>query len=381
MPLDARGFADFLSGRESWGESPVQAFHDEMCALLRCGRMTLVGSGSDAALAAAQSFAERIERPVDRKKIALVPALVAPSTIVALRLAGFEVRLVDVDPETFGADPDAVARAIDERPEGDVALLCVSHVLGFPARIDMVAEIAAERKIPWILQDARETLALRLGGYPIHAWAAATIYAFDATSHLRAGSGGAILAEDRPLQRILESVAHEGRSCTHAFDETSCDAPPEPDHRAWRTRRGLDLAMSDLSAAYGLYSLESLPSDERRRASHYGALYEKLTGHKKISVFRDPFSGATPRAFPIRVRSGNARPLVGRLIDRGVEIVTLLDFAPAALPAFAALGSDDLVACKSTLAATFALPIDASRADEDVEAIAKTVADEAGRIG
>jgi dTDP-4-amino-4,6-dideoxygalactose transaminase len=375
-PGAVAAFAEFLRGRADASFS--HSFHDELVALLRCGRLTLTGSGSDAMLAAAQALAERAGGS-DRKKIALAPGLSAPTAIVALQLAGFDVRLVDVDPETFGADPDAVARAIDERPEGDVAVICVGHLLGFPARVDTVAEIAADRKIPWILQDARETLALRLGGYPIHAWCAITVYGFDEPSHLSAGSGGAIAAEDRPLQRILESVAHEGRACTHAFDEDLCEAPPKPDHLAWRTRRALDLSMSDLCAAFGLFSLESLPSEERRRASTYGLLYERLTDHPKVSVFRDPFSGATPRAFPVRVRSGVARPLVDRLLARGVEVGSLLEVAPFELPAFASIARDDLSACKSTLAATFTLPVDPRRRDEEVEAMAKIVAEEASR--
>ena len=374
--VDARGFPELLRARRDEPNGAIPAFRDDLCALLRCARLTLVGSGAAAALIAAMAFAERCDLQDPRApRKALVSALCAPSAIVALRLAGFDVHLVDVDPETFGLDPDALARALDP----GVALVFVSHVFGFPARVDVVAEIAAERRIPWILQDARETLGLRLGGYALHAWAAATLYSFDPHHHLSADGGGAILTEDRTLHRLFESVAHDGRACTHHFDEDGCEAPPEPEHRDWRERLGLDLPIGEVNAAYGLCSLESFPSDERRRAEHYGLLFEALTGHPRVSVFRDPFSGATPRAFPVRVRQGSARPLIERLLARGVEVRTLMGRAPFALPPFAGLPHDDLSAARASIEATFLLGVDPALPTEDVEAVGNLVAEEAAR--
>lgn len=374
--VDGRGFPEFLRARCDAPDGSIPAFRDDVRALLRCARLTLVASGAAAAFTAAIALAERcgLADPGAPRK-ALVSGLCAPSSVVALRLAGFDVHLVDVDPETFGLDPDALARAIDP----GVALVFVSHVLGFPARVDVAAEIAAQRRIPWILQDARETLGLRLGGYALHAWAAATLYSFDPFHHLSSDGGGAIVTEDRTLHRLFESVADDGRACTHSFDEDGCEAPPEPEHGEWRERPGLALPLRDVNAAYGLFSLESFPSDERRRAEHYGLLFEALTGHPRVSVFRDPFSGATPRAFPVRVRQGSARPLVERLLARGVEVRTLLGQAPFALPAFAAVPHDGLPAARASLDATFLLGVDPALPTEDVEAVGKLVAEEAAR--
>lgn len=372
-------FGDFLKEHLGAPRANLHELTSELSALLRCPNLTLVNSGSSANLVAALAIGERCgmtfggarERPKRRRVLA--SGFTFPTTISALRLAGFEVTLVDTEPMGFNASPDAVKRAIDD----DVAALCITHFLGFPARIDVIADLAAAKGINWILQDACETLNLRVAGYPIHAWSTFTTYGFYHPHHLSTYGGGGVVTHDRELSRVVESLTHWGRACTHHYDEEMCEAPPEPDHQFWYVRDGINVEMSELNACFGLYALESHPSDEKRRATHYGILYEALASHPKLLVTADPFSGSTPFVFPIRVRAGDARPLTERLLARGVETRTLMGGAMSEQPAFKGIAHDGLAACKATAAATVFVGVHQTLKTEDVEAMAKIVADEA----
>ncbi len=384
-PPKNTGFPEFLAERMGAPGVNLRAFREDVQAILRSAHLTLVDSGASASLVAALTLAERCGIPFHRggerpaKHRALASGFAHPSMISALFLAGFDVTLVDTEKDGFNVSPDAVASAITD----DVALVCVTHFLGFPARIDLVADAAAGKRVTWILQDASDTLGLRVAGYPIHAWASLTTYSFDHERHLSTYGGGAIATDDKGLAIAVDSIATGGNACIHDapfYEEDMCEAPPDPDHRASFTRMALSVPMSDLDASYGSWSLESQPSDQRRRAVHYGVFYETLSQHPKLAVYADPFSGSTPFVFPIRVRSGDARPLAERLLARGVEVHTTRGGAIADQPAFARATHDGLPSCRAMTNACLVLSIHPSLKTEDVEQVAEIVAEEGMKV-
>ncbi len=392
-PLKSQGFPAFLGERLGAPGVHLRSFGDDLSSLLRTNRLCLVDSGASANLVAALVLASHCGLPfgaargeLPKKRRALASGFSHPSTLSALHLAGFDVSLVDTEEGGFGISPEAVKRALEGERGEDVAVVCVTHFLGFPARIDLVADIAAAKHVAWTLQDACDTLGLHIAGYPIHAWATFTTYALDPESHLAAYGGGAIATDDGGLFEECETVSHLGRPLVPApavFGDEE-DLEPEkhlvPAREPLAAREGLGVEMSDLDACYGLFALESAPSSARRRAVHYGVFYETLSQHPKLIVTADPFNGSSPYVFPVRVRSGDARAFHERLTARGIEVRSAIAGSIVDHPAFAGIAHDGLVNCKKTLAATVVLSIHPSLPTEDVEAVAELVAEVADKL-
>jgi len=349
--VDARGFGAFLEQELGEPRKNLQAFARELGALFEAPHVALVNSGSSANLAAACALAERTD-----KKTAVVSAFTFPTTVSALRYAGFSVRFVDIAPGTFHLDPALV---------DDVGVVAVTHFLGFPSPIP---------RGPLVLQDACETMAMRIDGEPIARLADATTFSFYHPHHLSSFGGGAVLVRDPTLARVVESVTHWGRACTHHV-ELPCDAPEGPDHFFHYVRDGLNLELSELNACFGRWSLRRHGEDEAKRALHYAILREALGS--RLITYDAPEVSVTPFVFPITVRSADARPLIDRLFARGVEARSLMGGVIADQPAFRELPRGDLSHARDLARRSFFVGVHQTLGTEDVREVARIVAEEA----
>lgn len=354
-PVTAEGFGAFLESSLTAPRANIHAFAASLETMFEAPFVSLVNSGSSANLAAACALRERV-----RGKRALCSAFTFPTTVSALRVAGFEVSFVDA--LEFQIDPAAVARAMTD----DVGVVAVTHFLGWPAPVRSI-------RAPAILQDACETMAMRIDGAPIAHFADATTLSFYHPHHLSSYGGGAVLTHDPELARLVESVSHWGRACTHHRDRLPCHAPDGPDHFFHYVRDGFNLEMSELNACFGRYSLERFAEDERRRARHFTLLREAIG--PAVITYEPPEVGVTPAVFPITVREGDARPMIDRLLARGVEARSCMGGVIADHPAFKELPHDGLARARDLARRSFFVGI--HQALTDVGGMAQIVAEEA----
>ncbi len=347
----ADGFGAFLEASLGAPRANLHAFAAELSAMFEAPFVTPVSSGSSANLAGAFALAEKVG--VGR---AAVSAFTFPTTVSALSMAGFSPVFVDTAPGSFQLDPAAIP--------ADVKVVAVTHFLGYPAPI--VRGFA-------VLQDACETMAMRLDGVPIAHLADVTTFSFYHPHHMSSYGGGAVVTRDAELARVIESVSHWGRACTHHLpdERLPCAAPEGPEHFFHYVRPGFNLEMSELNACFGRWSLLRYAMDEERRARHFAQLIESV-GPSVIAYPRPP--GVTPAVFPITVRDGDARPLIDRLLARGVEARTCMGGVIADHPAFAGLPHDGLRHARDLARRSFFVGI--HQALEDVEGMARIVAEE-----
>lgn len=356
--VDARGFGAFFEAELGAPRRNLQLFADDLAQRFAVPHVTLVNSGSSANLVAAHSLKGSNRR-------AVVSAFTFPTTVSALRNAGFEVSFVDARPNDCQIDPRAIPR--------DVGLVALTHFLGWPAPIAEVRALG----IP-ILQDACETFDMRIDGVPIAALAEATTLSFYHPHHLSSFGGGAVLTHDAGIARAVESIAHWGRACTHHLPESRglpCPAPDGPDHNFWYLRDGFNVEMSELNACFGRWSLARHDVDEARRARHFAILREALA--PVLQVREAPDVGVTPFVFPITVHGDDARPLIDRLLARGVEARSWMGGVIADQPAFRDLPNDGLRNARAIARRSFFVGIHHTLAEDDVREVARIVAEEA----
>jgi len=359
--VDAHGFGAFLEQNLAEPRANLRAFARDLSGVFHASHVTLTNSGSSANLAAALALTERAHG----RRRALASGFTFPTTLSSLSLAGFEPFLVDTERDGFDLDPSALERAMND----DVALVCVTHFLGYPAQLEAIAAIA-RRHGALVLVDACESMMP-------HAHADATTYSFYHPHHLSSYGGGAVVTHDRELARVLESVTHWGRACSHHVDDADCAAPEGIDHNFWYVRRGQNLEMSELNAAFGRFSLQTIAEDEAARRARFEILYRALSEVRSLRVH--PAPGRSPFVFPITVRDGDARPLADRLLARGVEVRSLMGGAMSRQPAFRDLQTDGLEHCESIARASVFVGIHQTLPLDDVHAVARIVVEEASR--
>jgi perosamine synthetase len=190
----------------------------------------------------------------------------------------------DVDPVTLNLDPEGARAAITRNTAG----LLPVHILGYPAAIGGLEEIARQRGLG-VLEDACEAAgALDADGVKVGARGNLATFAFYANKQLTTGEGGMVIPSSPEIAARLRSERNQGRA----------------EDMGWvsHERLGFNYRLTELQAAIGGVQLERGDRLLAERA-RVAALYKERLGA----------IGATP------ARAGDREGLVLPCADRGSE--------------------------------------------------------------
>lgn len=186
----------------------------------------------------------------------IMPSFTFVATAHAMRWIGVEPVFCEIDPETHTLDPDAVARAVNERTG---AILGV-HLWGRSHHHERLAAFG----LP-LIYDAAHAVGCDA------AIGDAAVLSFHATKVVNAAEGGAILTHDAELAERLRRIRNFG------FVDIDTVA-----------MAGTNAKMSELSAAMGITSLESFDAFvavNRRNHERYAA---ELAGLERVRLLDYP---------------------------------------------------------------------------------------------
>ncbi len=229
----------------------------------------------------------------------IVPALTFPSPAVVAARLGARVRVCDVEPGTMNLSARTLARAFDDH----VSLIIAIDQFGAPAPFPEIADLAAARDVP-VLVDAACSLGSSIDGRPCGSFGKAAILSFHPRKVVTTGEGGAILTDDERLRnsaRLLGNIGMEGGEFLAL---------------------GLNLRLSEIGAALGQSQLDRLDSIlERRR---------QLAARYRLGLpwlrFQDVSQGASHNVqtlaavLPAPFTRDDRDALLASMAARGVEI-------------------------------------------------------------
>jgi perosamine synthetase len=136
----------------------------------------------------------------------LVPDITFIGTASAVRLAGAEPILVDVDPQTFTMDPEDARRQL--RPN-TTAMLPV-HLNGRACNLPALREVAQQQGV-LIIEDAAEALGSRCAEGWLGTLAEAGCFSFAPTKIITSGQGGFVLTHKQEIRDNLIRLKDHGR--------------------------------------------------------------------------------------------------------------------------------------------------------------------------
>jgi perosamine synthetase len=174
----------------------------------------------------------------------IVPDLTFVATANAARLAGATVRLVDVEPNRFTLDPQAVGRAINPRTAAVVAV----DVNGRAADYDALQAICRAHDL-FLVCDSAEAFGSSYRGEATGAFGDAACFSFSANKTISSGQGGMVATNSHALHDRLRELKDQGRR----FGGTGGDD--------LHPVLGFNFKYTNLQAAVGIGQLDRL--DER----------------------------------------------------------------------------------------------------------------------
>ena len=234
----------------------------------------------------------------------IVPATTFVATANAVRFCGGTPVFVDIDPDTWCLDPRGVAAAVGRRTKGIVPV----HLLGHPADMDALAELAAEHGL-WMVEDAAEATFATHRGRPVGSLGEAAIFSFFGNKIITSGEGGAVTCSHEDLVRRMRMLRGHGM---------------DPERKYHFPEVGFNYRMSNVTAALACGQFERRELLLARRREIVRRYEDRLQGVPGLIFRRDAaWAGTVPWLFAVQVeaeefgldRDGLARSLA----DRGIE--------------------------------------------------------------
>ena len=370
--ISLKGFGTYLEKEIGEPRRNIRLFTQELNDKLGSTYITLTNSGSSANLVAALTMAEKC-RKAGKPLTAVASAFTFPTTISSLLLAGFDVRLIDVEKDGFNIDI-GLLKQLRSAP----SLIAITHFLGFFCDSKAVCEYAVENGC-LVLQDACETFDLfdkHIGwNHCLHG--DITTLSFYHPHHLSSYGGGAVICSDREDYILCDSIAHWGRACKCHIDESLCTSPDGPAHQFTYERIGVNVEISELNACFGRWQLRRWEHYEVRRRENYQALYETLKANPNLKVWNVGSEEPSRFVFPIRLVNGMTVKDAWELLSpKSVEIRTLMGGATCTQPAFKTLVAYDIQQNAIEMAdTTFFVGIHQTLPIHDVQAVARMIDD------
>ncbi|MFI6819908.1 DegT/DnrJ/EryC1/StrS family aminotransferase [Micromonospora sp. NPDC050187] len=227
------------SGRVVQGPE-VAAFEEEFAELVAGRHCVAVNSGTSALQLTLMALGFG---PGDE---IIVPSFSFAASANSIRLVGAEPVFVDIEPDSFCVDPEAVAAAVTPRT---VAIMPV-HLYGHPAAMRQIMAIA-ERHGLAVVEDAAQAHGAMLDGQPVGAFGTAGCFSFYPTKNMHSLEGGMVTTADAELARTLRLLRNQGMEQRYANEIV-----------------GANMRMTDVAAAIGRVQLRQLADwTEQRRAN------------------------------------------------------------------------------------------------------------------
>jgi dTDP-4-amino-4,6-dideoxygalactose transaminase len=170
----------------------VEAFEQEFAAFIGVGFAVGVASGTDAISLGLRALG------IGAGETVATVSHTATATVAAIGLAGAAPVLVDVEPDSFNLDPEALERLFASSPAGVRAVVPV-HLYGRPARMAEIGE-AARSHGAVVLEDASQAHGAAIGGRRVGGFGAMAAFSLYPTKNLGAlGDAGVLVTDDAAL--------------------------------------------------------------------------------------------------------------------------------------------------------------------------------------
>ena len=218
----------------------------------------------------------------------IVPTWTFASSAEVVVYLGARPVLVDVDPRTLNATPEAILAAVTPQTRAVVAV----HIAGLPVDIERLVALTEPLGIP-VVEDSAHAFPSRIGG-PAGRFAGtfgrAGAFSFYATKTITTGEGGMLVTDDDAIAERSRTMSLHGIS-RDAWKRYTVSG-------SWYyeiEEAGFKYNMTDLAAALGLVQLsraDELFTARRSIAAQYSAAFRASAATDLLELPEDAMDGS-----------------------------------------------------------------------------------------
>lgn len=244
-----------------WAKGPYNSkFESKLEEYLNVKHALVVNSGTTALVAALKSLG------IGKNDEVIIPSFTFIATANAVRLVGAEPVFADIEPNTYGLDPEDVKTRITENTAGILPV----HCYGTSCRIHELCEIASENGIH-LIEDAAEVLGAEYDGKKLGTFGNVAALSFCQNKIVSTGEGGAVVTNNDDLAERIRLYRSHGRASKNYFESSESGQYIDI---------GTNIRMSDITSALGCSQLDRIGTiiEGRQKAAK-----QLTTGLKSIS--------------------------------------------------------------------------------------------------
>jgi dTDP-4-amino-4,6-dideoxygalactose transaminase len=322
----------------------TEAFEQAFAAYIGTRHAIAVNSGTAALIVALQAHGIGPGDEVITTPFSFI------ATATSILAVGATPVFVDIDPFDFNIDPALIEGAVTDETK---AIMPV-HLYGGPARIEELAEIAADFELP-LIEDAAQAHGAESGGRRLGSFGTGC-FSFYPTKNMTTGEGGIITTNDDAIAEQCRLIRHHGQS-----------------RRYYHDVYGLNYRLTDIAAAIGHEQLKKLESWNHRRIANATALSQWITALETPRVRegdRHVF-----HQYTVRIK-GDRDAVQARLHEMGVGSAVHYPIPIHQQPVIRQLGLAEDTSCPIAEAAAnsvLSIPVHPALTEDDLVRVAEAV--------
>ncbi len=282
----------FINGPE------VQAFQKELEEYLDVKHVIPCANGTDALQIAMMGLGLK---PGDE---VITADFTFAATVEVIALLQLTPVLVDVEPDTFNIDPEAIRKAITPKTKAIVPV----HLFGQSANMDAIMEIAEEHNL-YVIEDNAQAIGANYHFKDGRSKKAGAIGHAASTSFFPSknlgcyGDGGAIFTNDDELAHTIRGIVNHGMYERYHHDVV-----------------GVNSRLDSIQAAVLRAKLPNLNEYNKARQEAARKYSEALKGVEGVTV---PFTGGEPdthvyHQYTLKIANGKRDALAKHLSEKGI---------------------------------------------------------------
>lgn len=284
----------------------------------------------------------------------LLPSFTFVATASAVLWSGLEPVLVDVEPESWMPDPDALRVALKER-SGRVACILSCTTFGAPPLPELAAaweQIARDAGVPLLIDSAAGFGSRWMDGRPLCGLGDAEVFSMHATKPFAVGEGGLLCTRDDDCAEAVTRLANFGLAEGSVSGEV-----------------GLNAKLAEWPAATALAALDGIEDVLEKRRSYAARIRAALepAGLTFQASGGEPAWQCVPALAPT---AASREAVLASARSANVEVRTYFDPPLHELPALAgAAWVGELSTTRDLAARALSLPMANDLSDSDIDAI------------
>lgn len=186
----------------------------------------------------------------------IVPSFTFAATANSVAITGATPVFVDIEPDYFCLDPQAVEAAVTERTKGIMPV----HLYGHPANMTGLEEVAARHGLA-IYEDAAQAHAASWQGRPVGSFGDFAMFSLYPTKNMTSIEGGMVSCATEETARMVRLLRNQGMERQYENEVV-----------------GLNNRMTDVHAAVGRVQLGKLAGWTQTRQRNAAFLDANLAG-------------------------------------------------------------------------------------------------------